>query len=188
MSAAKIKPFKLDNTRKQLSTANIISKESNQVLAPQTNDIQPVAPKRDDCNSIAGDSRLNLYVYTGGTVSFYPHSNAKVPLSIKKQVDNINFAHTSFFASQPTEEITDFLIERGPNGLEYVYLLSDGSEAMESVLELARQYFIRLDENYRKYFIVREQNYHGNTLGTLAVGRICVENNGSTQFLLKQNN
>jgi adenosylmethionine-8-amino-7-oxononanoate aminotransferase len=51
-----------------------------------------------------------------------------------------------------------------------VYLVSGGSEAMETALKLARQYFVEGGEEQRSLFIARRQSYHGNTLGALAVG------------------
>jgi adenosylmethionine-8-amino-7-oxononanoate aminotransferase len=176
-SAAIINPFKLNNTRKQLSTVNIIAKEAEQRLAPQFNDIKAAALESGGRNKIAA----------GATVSFYAYTDTKIEQTIKNQINNIDFTHTSFFTVQPVEEIADFLIERGPNGLEYVYLLSDGSQTMESTLKTVRQYFVGLQENSRKYIIAKRQPYHGSTLGTLAVGRICVARNCSSQFLLKQN-
>lgn len=181
-----IKPFKLENTRKQLSTANIIAKERDQSSAPQAHDVQPAVLKNNGRNKFTEDGMQHMKRSTGAAVSFYEHTDAKIQQAIKNQINNINFTHTSFFTLQPVKEIADFLIERGPNGLEYVYLLSDGSQAMESTLKTVRQYFVGLQETSRKYIITKRQPYHGNTLGTLAVGRICVARNCSSKFLLKQ--
>jgi adenosylmethionine-8-amino-7-oxononanoate aminotransferase len=51
-----------------------------------------------------------------------------------------------------------------------VYLVSGGSEAVESALKMARQYFVEIGQPRRTHFIARRQSYHGNTLGALAVG------------------
>jgi len=48
--------------------------------------------------------------------------------------------------------------------------VSGGSEAVESAIKLARQYFVERGEPQRKHLIARRQSYHGNTLGALAVG------------------
>ncbi|MBD3739009.1 MAG: aspartate aminotransferase family protein, partial [Pseudomonas balearica] len=47
---------------------------------------------------------------------------------------------------------------------------SGGSEAVESALKMARQYFVEKGEPSRSHFIARRQSYHGNTLGALAAG------------------
>lgn len=48
--------------------------------------------------------------------------------------------------------------------------MSGGSEAMEAAIKLARQYWWETKNPQRKYFIARRLSYHGNTLGTLALG------------------
>lgn len=52
------------------------------------------------------------------------------------------------------------------------FVVSSGSEAVESALKLARQYHLEKQpsEPQRSHFIARQQSYHGTTLGALAVG------------------
>lgn len=45
-----------------------------------------------------------------------------------------------------------------------------GSEAVESAIKLARQYFVSKGEVQRVNFIARKYSYHGNTLGALSAG------------------
>ncbi|MGI9436675.1 MAG: aminotransferase class III-fold pyridoxal phosphate-dependent enzyme, partial [Geminicoccaceae bacterium] len=106
----------------------------------------------------------------GAAVSCLGHRHPKVIQAIKDQLDQLAFAHTGFFSSQPAEELADHLIEAAPAGLERVYFVSGGSEAIEAALKLARQYFLEIGESERRHFVGRRQSYHGNTLGALAVG------------------
>ncbi|HEY4137969.1 MAG TPA: aspartate aminotransferase family protein, partial [Casimicrobiaceae bacterium] len=86
------------------------------------------------------------------------------------QIDRIPYAHTSFFTTDVAEALADTLAADAPAGLDQVYLVSGGSEAMEAALKLARQYFVEIGEPERRIFIARRQSYHGNTLGALSVG------------------
>ncbi len=106
----------------------------------------------------------------GAAVSCLGHSDAKVIAAIKAQVDQVAFAHTGFFTSDPAEQLADALVQHAPAGLNHVYLVSGGSEAMESALKLARQYKLEVGEKARRHVIARRQSYHGNTLGALATG------------------
>jgi len=106
----------------------------------------------------------------GAAVSCLGHSHAGVRAALHKQIDQVAYAHTSFFTSEPAEHLADRLIARAPGQLNHVYFVSGGSEAMESALKIARQYFVERGEPQRKHFIARRQSYHGNTLGALAVG------------------
>jgi len=106
----------------------------------------------------------------GAAVSCLGHGDEKVIAAIKAQLDSVAFAHTSFLTSRPAETLADRLIENAPEGLERVYLVSGGSEAVEAAIKLARQYFVEIGQPGRHHIIARRQSYHGNTLGALAAG------------------
>ena len=106
----------------------------------------------------------------GAAVSCLGHGDPEVNAAIKAQLDQVAFAHTGFFTSQPAEQLADLLIEHAPEGIDQVYFVSGGSEAVESALKLARQYYVERGETNRHRVIARKQSYHGNTLGALAVG------------------
>ncbi len=106
----------------------------------------------------------------GAAVSCLGHSNDVVREAVKSQLDKLAWAHTSFFTSEPAEQLADMLIERAPAGIERVYFVSGGSESTEAAMKLARQYFLEKGEPNRRHIIARWQSYHGNTLGALAAG------------------
>lgn len=106
----------------------------------------------------------------GAAVSCLGHSDAHVTQAIKDQLDKVAFAHTGFMTSDPAEALADRLIAAAPSGLERVYFVSGGSEAMEAALKLARQFYLEIGQPQRQRIIARRQSYHGNTLGALATG------------------
>jgi adenosylmethionine-8-amino-7-oxononanoate aminotransferase len=106
----------------------------------------------------------------GAAVSCLGHGDPEVIAAIKEQTEQMAFAHTGFFTSNPAEELAEVLIEHAPAGLDRVYFVSGGSEAVEAALKLARQYHLENGEPQREHIIARRQSYHGNTLGALATG------------------
>lgn len=130
----------------------------------------PYAVKGDGIAIIDRDGKRYIDASGGAAVSCLGHSHPAVIQAIKQQLDDIAYAHTSFFTSQAAEELADFLAERAPGDLNHVYFLSGGSEAVEASLKLARQYFVETGQPERRIFIARRQSYHGNTLGALAIG------------------
>lgn len=106
----------------------------------------------------------------GAAVSCLGHSNDTVRQAIHAQIDKLAFVHSGFFTTDVMEELADRLCALAPEGLDRVYFLSGGSEAMEAALKLTRQYFLELGEPNRTRIIARHQSYHGNTLGALATG------------------
>jgi len=130
----------------------------------------PVAEKGDGPFIIADDGKSYLDASGGAAVSCLGHSNKAVRTAIHEQVDKLAYAHTGFLSSQPAEDLANFLIDRAPGDMEAAYFVSGGSEAVETALKMARQYFLEIGEPERKHFIARGQSYHGNTLGALSVG------------------
>jgi adenosylmethionine-8-amino-7-oxononanoate aminotransferase len=106
----------------------------------------------------------------GAAVSCLGHSHPDVLAAMHKQLDELAYAHTSFFTSKPAEDLADELVAHAPAGLNRVFYVSGGSEAVEAALKLARQYFVEQGQLQRRFIIARRQSYHGVTLGALAVG------------------
>ena len=106
----------------------------------------------------------------GAAVSCIGHSHPDVLAAMREQIDSLEYAHTSFFTTRVAEELADDLVAHAPEGLDHVFYVSGGSEAIEAALKLARQYFVERGEPHRRHVIARRQSYHGVTLGALAVG------------------
>ena len=129
-----------------------------------------VAVRGEGAYLIDRDGKRYLDASGGAAVSCLGHSDAAVIQAIRRQLEKLPFAHTSFFTNEPMEELADALIARAPKSFDKVYFVSGGSEAIEAALKLARQYFVEKGEPQRAHVIGRRQSYHGNTLGALAVG------------------
>jgi len=130
----------------------------------------PLAVRGDGPYVIDSEGRRYLDASGGAAVSCLGHSHPAVIAAIKAQLDRLPYAHTSFFTNEPSETLAEHLVARAPEGLARVYFVSGGSEANETALKLARQYFVEIGQPQRHRFIARRQSYHGNTLGALAVG------------------
>lgn len=118
------------------------------------------------------DSRGNTYIDASGgaAVSSLGHGHPDIIAAMHRQIDRLAYAHTAFFTSEAAEELAERLAAGAPRGMSEVYFVSGGSEAMETAMKLARQYFVEAGQPGRSIFIARRQSYHGNTLGALAVG------------------
>lgn len=119
---------------------------------------------------IDGDGKRYLDGSGGAAVSCLGHNHPAVVEAMRAQLAQLSYAHTAFFTTEKLEALADQMIEHAPDNLSHVYFVCGGSEAMETALKLARQYFIETGEPQRTCFISRRQSYHGNTLGALAVG------------------
>jgi adenosylmethionine-8-amino-7-oxononanoate aminotransferase len=130
----------------------------------------PVAVAGEGPFVIDRDGKRYLDASSGAAVSCLGHSHPAVIAAIEAQLERLPYVHSGFFSSEPAERLADFLAARAPGGLNHVFFTSGGSEATESAMKLARQYMVESGQPQRHRFIARQQSYHGNTLGALALG------------------
>jgi len=130
----------------------------------------PVVARGDGMFVYDKDGNEYLDACGGAAVSCLGHSDESVKRAIVDQLDLIPFAHTAFYTSDVAEQLADRLTAMAPGNLSRVYFTSGGSEATETALKMARQYFVEKGEPERRHIISRRQSYHGNTLGALAAG------------------
>ncbi|MER8521699.1 aspartate aminotransferase family protein [Mesorhizobium sp. M0644] len=130
----------------------------------------PVAVRGQGIELFDAEGKSYIDASGGAAVSCLGHGHPDVIAALHAQLDRIAYAHTSFFTTEVAERLADRLVEDAPKGLDHVYLVSGGSEAVEAALKMARQYFVEKGEPQRRHLIARRQSYHGNTLGALATG------------------
>ena len=130
----------------------------------------PTAVAGDGPYIIDREGKRYLDASGGAAVSCLGHSDREVTAAISAQLERIPYAHTGFFSTEPAEELAAFLASKAPANLGNCYFVSGGSEAIESALKIARQYFVERGESERHHIISRRQSYHGNTLAALAAG------------------
>jgi adenosylmethionine-8-amino-7-oxononanoate aminotransferase len=140
------------------------------LLHRSANADMPVATGGRGVEIFDRDGKSYIDASGGAAVSCLGHGHADVIAALHDQLDRLAYAHTGFFTSEPAEALADHLIAHAPEGLDRVYLVSGGSEAVEAALKMARQYFVEKGEPQRRHVISRRQSYHGNTLGALAAG------------------
>jgi adenosylmethionine-8-amino-7-oxononanoate aminotransferase len=130
----------------------------------------PRAMRGDGLYLIDAQGKRYLDASGGAAVSCLGHGDARVQQAIRNQLEQLEYAHTSFFTSEPAEQLADTLIADAPAGMDKVLFVSGGSEGMEAAIKMARQYFIEVGEPQRRHVIARRQSYHGSTLGALSAG------------------
>ena len=140
------------------------------ILHRTTNAALPIAVGGSGIELFDHEGRRYIDASGGAAVSCLGHGHPDVIAALHRQLDTLAYAHTGFFTTEVAERLADRLVEDAPQGLDHVYLVSGGSEAVEAALKMARQYFVEIGQPQRRHVIARRQSYHGNTLGALATG------------------
>lgn len=140
------------------------------ILHRAANAVMPVAVGGKGVELFDRDGNSYIDASGGAAVSCLGHGHPDVIAALHKQLDILAYAHTGFFTTDVAERLADRLVADAPAGLDHVYLVSGGSEAVEAALKMARQYFVEKGEPQRRHIIARKQSFHGNTLAALATG------------------
>jgi adenosylmethionine-8-amino-7-oxononanoate aminotransferase len=106
---------------------------------------------------------------SGPMVSNIGHSNPRVIAAMKRQMDSATFAYRLHFENEAAESLATQVASLMPEGLDRIFFVSGGSEAVESCLKLARQYAYVSGQRQRWKVISLFPSYHGSTLGAVAV-------------------
>ncbi|RTR05212.1 aspartate aminotransferase family protein [Halomonas nitroreducens] len=97
------------------------------------------------------------------------HGREDIRDAMLAQLDRVAFTYRTQFENAPAVALARALVEMTEGELEKVFFVSSGSEAVESALKLARQYFVARGESRRRHFVSLRPSYHGSTLGALGV-------------------
>src|SRR4030066_897127 len=79
---------------------------------------------------------------SGALISNIGHAVSPVIKAMQAQAEKVEFVHGTMFKSEKAIELASRIIELCPGDLDKVYLVSGGSEAIETALKMARSYHV----------------------------------------------
>lgn len=88
------------------------------------------------------------------------------------QMEELSFFSGFGYANPAAVRLAEKLAELAPAGIDRTFLVSGGSEAVESAIKLARQYHRIKGRPGRYKYFGRKITYHGTTLGALGANGI----------------
>lgn len=116
------------------------------------------------------DGRRILDACSGGAmVTCLGHGVPEVVAAAAEQAERISYFYSHHFTNEPQERLAERLLDVAAPEMARVRFVSEGSEANETALQLARLYHVERGETDRWRVISPAQAYHGSTMGTLAL-------------------
>jgi len=98
------------------------------------------------------------------------HCRQPIVDAIKKQAESLDYA-TGFQMHSPMPfQAADRLVQITPKGMDHVFFVNSGSEAVDTALKIALAYHRIRGEGTRRVLIGRERGYHGVGFGGISVG------------------
>ena len=96
------------------------------------------------------------------------HGVAEIADAASEQARTLGYVNGTAFTHDPVEELAAEIARLSPGGLDLVYPLGSGSEAVEAALKLARQYWVEAGRGGKRKVLSLAPSYHGNTLLALS--------------------
>lgn len=143
----------------------------NNVFYRNQNWIYPEIERGEGIYLITKDGKKYIDGCSGSAVANIGHGNKEVAEFAKEHIERIAFTHLSRWTVDSIEKCAEKIVSWCPEGLNHVYFVSGGSEATETAMKMARQYFVERDGGKSsKWKIISKWNsYHGATLGSLSM-------------------
>ncbi|HMB16846.1 MAG TPA: aminotransferase class III-fold pyridoxal phosphate-dependent enzyme [Pelovirga sp.] len=96
------------------------------------------------------------------------HNNARMKEAAVAQLDKIAFTYRKQFENEPANQLAELLVQLSPPELDRVFFVNSGSEAVETTLKIARQYWWSVNQKGKSLVLSCRPSYHGATMGALA--------------------
>jgi adenosylmethionine-8-amino-7-oxononanoate aminotransferase len=106
---------------------------------------------------------------SGAMVCNIGHSNPAVLDAMRRQMERATFGYRLHFETEASARLADRMAGLAPEGMDRVFFVSGGSEAVETAIKLARSHALARGEPGRWKVISRFPSYHGCTLGALGL-------------------
>lgn len=135
----------------------------------QTDHKRPVLDRAEGIYMWDVDGNRFIDGSSGAMVCNIGHSNPAVLEAMRRQMEKSTFGYRLHFETEASEALAAKTSALAWPGMDRVFFVSGGSEAVESALKLARQYALAVGQGSRWKVISRSPSYHGCTLGALAI-------------------
>ncbi|MFC7370697.1 aspartate aminotransferase family protein [Fictibacillus iocasae] len=106
---------------------------------------------------------------SGAVTANIGHGVSEINDAMFRQAEKAAFVYRSHFTSEPAEKLAEKLAHSAPGDLNSVFFVNSGSEATETALKVAIQYYQEQGRREKIRILSRRTSYHGITLGSLSM-------------------
>ncbi len=118
-------------------------------------------------------------------VNLFGHANPRINNAVKTQLDTLEHVLLAGFSHEPAIRLAEQLMQLTPPGLDRCFFADNGSSAVEVALKMSFHYWRNTGRSEKTRFITLTNSYHGETLGTLAVGDVALYKETYEPLLMK---
>ncbi len=100
------------------------------------------------------------------------HGRPEIAQAVERQLQTLDYSPAFQMGHPAAFELAARVVRMTPEGLDRVFFVNSGSEAVDTALKIALAYHRARGEGQRTHFIGRERGYHGAGFGGMSVGGI----------------
>jgi adenosylmethionine-8-amino-7-oxononanoate aminotransferase len=133
-----------------------------------------VIERAEGCWLVDVDGRRYLDGVSSLWCNLHGHRHPRIEAAVTEQFAKLAHATTLGMSNPPAIELAHRLAALAPGNLNHVFYSCDGSSAVEAALKIAFQYWRQCDapRPAKRTYLAYASAYHGDTLGSTAVGGI----------------
>ncbi len=98
------------------------------------------------------------------------HGREEIVEAVSKQISSLDYSPAFQFGHPLSFELANRIVDFTPDGLNYVFFTSSGSEAVDTALKMSRAYWRAKGKASKTRLIGRFKGYHGVNFGGISVG------------------
>ena len=130
----------------------------------------PIIVKGEGCYLIDTDGNRYLDAISSWWACALGHSHPRITTAIQEQTAELQHSILGNLSHPKAIELARKLSGLMPTSDRHVFFCSDGASANEAAMKIALQYWHNIGKPERNKLVHLTNAYHGDTLGTVAVG------------------
>jgi len=139
------------------------------LIKPMLDDTYPVIDYGQGIYLFDKDGKKYLDAASGAVTANIGHGVPAIIEAMNEQAKKVSFVYRSQFTSDPAENLAKKIASLLPGDLNWCFFVNSGSEATETAMKMAIQYWQEKGVQTKSKVLSRWVSYHGITLGALSM-------------------
>ncbi|MBM7654801.1 aspartate aminotransferase family protein [Neobacillus cucumis] len=143
--------------------------EKTFLIKPMLDETYPVIDYGKGVYLYDMDGKKYLDAASGAVTANIGHGVPEIVEAMMEQAKKVSFVYRSQFTSDAAEKLAQKIAEMTPADLNWSFFVNSGSEATETAMKMAIQYWQERGVQTKTKILSRWVSYHGITMGALSL-------------------
>lgn len=143
--------------------------ERSFLIKPILDEVYPVIDYGKGVYLFDMEGKKYLDAASGAVTANIGHGVTEIIEAMNEQAKKVSFVYRSQFTSEAAEKLAEKIAELTPGDLNWSFFVNSGSEATETAMKIAIQYWQEKGIYTKTKVLSRWVSYHGITLGALSM-------------------